>query len=193
MAWERAAVRARDKLEMPPGITPYMDLKPKLVGVPEHERYPVLLNICYYAFLKAESIGKAARASNGRPRWFCDLSQGPDRAHWGSTPPGLIQNTAVYAFEFDLTFLEGWGHRMLGFPRVDSTGLSKMAIESLCGESVDLPSQATVLYAIYLTPTAPWWQPSQPSAVDASVSDANVPLPPLKRRRLPASFVQNID
>ncbi len=152
MKWTKAAVTARDKLEMPPEITPWMDTNPKLTGVPPHERFPTLLDIAYYAFLKKEQKGKASRAANGAPKWFVDLSQGPDRGHWGTVPPCMVQNTAIYSFENDIVFLEGRGHRMLGFPNADVSGLSKCAIKSLVGEAIDLPSQAIILYAIFLTP-----------------------------------------
>ena len=69
---------------MPPDITPWRDTGPKLIGVPEHERYPILLDVALYAFLKAEKLGKAHRSENGRPKWFADLSPGPGRGHWGS-------------------------------------------------------------------------------------------------------------
>ncbi len=193
MSWRAASVKARGKLEMPPEITPWQDTKPSLSGVPKHERYPILLDICYYDFLKKEAKGKASRAPNGMPRWFCDLSQGPDRGHWGSTPPGLVQNTAIYSFEDDITFLESWGHRILGFPRVDLASLSKSAIKSLVGESVDLPSQAIILYAIYLTPTAPWWK-TQKATSSSSSSCSQILATPTpqgpssKRRKLPETF-----
>lgn len=194
MKWTKAAVTARDKLEMPPEITPWMDTNPKLTGVPPHERFPTLLDIAYYAFLKKEQKGKASRAANGAPKWFVDLSQGPDRGHWGTVPPCMDQNTAIYSFENDIVFLEGWGHRMLGFPNADVSGLSKCAIKSLVGEAIDLPSQAIILYAIFLTPTAPWWR--KDSATDSVKDSAATRVvdvatsfgPALKRRKLPTTF-----
>ena len=192
MNWKRADVDARTKLEMPPGLTPWQDTNPTLRGVPKHERYPILLDVGYFAFLKKEGLGKAVRAPNGRPRWFVDMSQGPDRAHWGPRPTGMIQNTVYYSYEFDIAFNVGWGHKLLGFPDVDRSQLSKANQKSLAGEAVDLPSQAIILYSIFLIPGAPWWRPLQKQSFKRNASPSPAPLPAsvskFKRRRMPPSF-----
>jgi hypothetical protein len=191
MDWRNSDVKARTKYQMPHDISPWSDLKPRLTGVPQHMRYPRLLDVAYYKFLIEEKKGKAQRGLNGRPKWFADLSQGPDRGHFGARPTGMIQNTVYYSFEHDVSFLAGWGHKMLGFPDVDLSGLAKSSSKSLSGESMDLPSLAIILYAIYLCPAAPWWKQQ---AADTSLrgksggsqlASGEVP----KRRRLPPTFV----
>ena len=187
-AWRRADIEARDKLKMAADESPWMDLKPSLYGVPKHERYPKLLDVSYKDFLKKEIKGnpKAQRRPDGRPVWYVDLSQGPNRGHWGMKPTGFLQNSIVYSLGDDFTFDSTWGHRMLGFPNFKKGGVSKGGLKSLAGESVDLWCEGVIFYALFLIEKAPWWSRSE---VDLDAEETvNSIARPLRRRRLPPSF-----
>ena len=181
--------------------SPWMDTKPRLFGVPRHERYPKLLDVSYQGFLNKEahppkkrSTKRAERRPDGKPEWYCDLSQGPNRGHWGPTPTGFLQNSIIYSLADDFVFDDSWGHRLLGFPNMSFAGLSKSGIRSLLGESQDLYCVSLIVYALFLIDTAPWWSP--PELREAIPEPSHVEVHRIARplkRRLPASFCIDVD
>jgi hypothetical protein len=69
----------------------------------------------------------------------------------------LKQKSVQYSFEHEVVFKAENHLSALGWPLEGFEDLSECQIKSLVGEGLSAPWIATVIYAYFLNPYAPWW------------------------------------
>ncbi len=104
-----------------------------------------MLDICFYA-------------NGGDPtELYIDLSQGIQRKCWSR---GVIRTittrSIIYSYDADAVISAVGMAKLQGFPPGIRPTESGTDFRSLVGEAVFLPNLATVIWAAYTEPTAPW-------------------------------------
>jgi len=148
-----------------PWTQPSGKAPPKLTGTSKNPRVLDVLNI---------SWGSRKPALRGFP-WWTDWSQMVDRKPWGTTVPCLTKSSRLYSFGDDesigatsMLALQGWPMK-----EVVTSSLKESELAEIAGEGMFLPNVATILMALYLSPTSPWWSSPTASSSSASVAAAS--------------------
>ena len=83
-----------------------------------------------------------------RPQWFANLSQSVLTQPWSANIPCMAQGTLIYDFYRDSILDTKEHYRVMDFPtNIDFEHISDG--RSLIGESVDLSSLGSILYAVF--------------------------------------------
>ena len=98
---------------------------------------------------------------------WANPAQAVERSPVLHRPPTLTGTTIIYSYEKDLALtgddhlrILGWGKRM-----APSELFSEADRRSLAGDGFSVPIAASLCFAYYMNPFAPWWpQPRHPVA-----------------------------
>ncbi len=152
--WHNKHLAVRAKLTVSKDYRPWSCPRgkpaPLMEGVPNNPRYVDVLDIAW---------------SSRKPKlrtlpFFCNISQCPSRAPWGTELKCLTTSSRVYDFSRDRLITAPEAMLLQGHPACD-LDLSMFASGTLftaVGEAMAAPSIATVMLAVYLNPLAEWWQ-----------------------------------
>ena len=125
-------------------------------GIPQVERMLDVLDCAWAARIKAHPHRSISEL---RKDFFAAPSQSVARRPWSTGISTLVSNSILYSFELDSLISGHDLHLLHGFPHRDShQHFSSAQMTQLIGESFFLPNCATVAYAFYLNPHAPWWR-----------------------------------
>ncbi len=93
-----------------------------------------------------------------RRNFWADISQSVSRKPWGEGVGALCQSSVIYSFELDRILPPEAHLRLQGWPRdAQLEGVPKASLREFAGEGFFLPAVSTALWAMVLTPHAPWW------------------------------------
>ncbi len=156
--WPNHSKATRTALKIPETSTPLAKINFAFRDIPlRSQRWRDVLEVAF------ASVPHEQRAQALAGGFYIDLSQCVSRKKWGFKCFTMTSSTVLYDLGRQ-TICTGRQHLALqGFPDEVQTGdLEDGEIRKLAGQAIFLPNLATVLLAVFLCDTVPWWdiQPS---------------------------------
>jgi hypothetical protein len=172
-AWELQSLSLRSMSKFSPSYKPWTSRPDTSVAKQLEPRASELLDICWALQLKnhrtsvlpGKGTGKNKHKAQSqssvdtllRKSLFCDLSERVARKPWGPFRT-LTQSCQMYSFEGDGILTPDQHMILQGMPsELDLSGLDSTHVRSLAGEAFSAPCVGSIIWALFLLPSAPWW------------------------------------
>ena len=151
--WQAKSRKMRAEFKMSVNYAPWTGRKdnpPQLRGLPRSKRVVEAVNIAW---------GARPKSARTFP-WWLDVSQCISRCPYGERIPCLTTSTMLYNFQEDCLVSASDNQRLQGWPvdRVPFDCLSEAERSDIAGESMFAADVGTVLLAVFLCSSGPWWK-----------------------------------